>query len=51
MSLTPSIQVLFEQLGMLEELQNISLPFPTAKMMNEKLEDMGEVVYKDQEKL
>jgi len=51
MSLTPSIQVLFEQLGMLEDLQKISLPFLAAKVFDDKLNCTGEIVYKDQAKV
>ncbi|GJJ77245.1 hypothetical protein EMPS_09604 [Entomortierella parvispora] len=51
MSLTPSIQVLFEQLGMLEDLQKISLPFLAAKVFDDKLNCTGEIVYEDQAKV
>lgn len=44
MSLTPGIQVLFEQLGMKEELKKISLPFPIAKLYDENVNFMGEIV-------
>ncbi|GJJ74067.1 hypothetical protein EMPS_06425 [Entomortierella parvispora] len=45
MSLTPSIQLLFDQLGMGEELKKISLRFPGAKLYDENLKLLGEVVH------
>jgi len=50
MSLTPSIQILFEQLGMKEELKKISHPFPIAKLYDENLKFMGEIVHSNQVK-
>ncbi|GJJ74068.1 hypothetical protein EMPS_06426 [Entomortierella parvispora] len=45
MSLTPSIQILFEQLGMGEELKKISLPSPVANLYDEELNLLGAIVH------
>lgn len=51
MSFTPGVQVLFEQLGMLEELHKISLPFPRVLQYNEHLEFIGELVNRNLKEL
>jgi len=51
MSLTPGIQALFEQLGMLEELHAISFTFPKVLQYNEELKFTGELVNRNLKEL
>lgn len=51
MSLKANTLPVFEQLGMLEELQAIALECPVAWQLNEKLEPLGELKMKGQKEL
>jgi len=47
MSFTPGIQVLFEQLGMLEDLLKISHVLPRVLQYDENMNRIGELVHRD----
>jgi len=47
----PNLLAVFEQLGMLKELQDISLECPTMWQFDEHMKVMGEVLMKGQKEL
>ncbi|KAG0231043.1 hypothetical protein BGX31_005655 [Mortierella sp. GBA43] len=51
MALGASILPVFEQLGLFEELKEISLPCPTAEMYNNKIKKLGTIDMTEHEKL